>query len=295
MRGIAAGFLPAVLAVLFAVAAAPCLPGGPALAGETALAGERPLPFFDAHLHYSRPAWAVFSPEVVEAKLRAAGVARALLSSTPDEGALTLHRLDPRRFIPELRPYRGAVGTGNWSRDGATPAYLAERLKLGGHKGIGEFHLFTPAEAKTPVVREVVRMAVARNLVLHVHAGAAPVAELLWLEPRLRVLWAHTGLSTPPAEARRMLEAHPNLWAEVSLRAGEILPGEKLDPAWRALLLDYSRRFLVGTDTYVNFRWERYEEIVAAHRRWLALLPAEAAADIAHRNAARLYGLGIEK
>src|SRR6185503_14214771 len=44
------------------------------------------MPIFDAHLHYSREAWAAYPPARVAALLDAAGVRSALVSSAPDEG-----------------------------------------------------------------------------------------------------------------------------------------------------------------------------------------------------------------
>jgi hypothetical protein len=260
-------------------------------AGAPLAQGRAPLPIFDTHVHYSRAAWDPFPPDVVEQKLAAAGVPRALVSSSPDDGTLTLVGRDPARFVPELRPYRGEVGSGNWMHDAATPAYLAGRLERGGYKGIGEFHLHSAADARTPVLREVARLAVRHGILLHVHAGAAPVAVLFELEPKVRILWAHAGMSTPPGEVRRMMDAHRNLWAELSFREWEILPGGRLDPAWRALLLAHPDRFMIGTDTYANGRWEGYGELVAGHRRWLALMPPEVAEAIAWRNAARVLGV----
>jgi hypothetical protein len=254
-----------------------------------------PLPIFDTHLHYSREAWEAFPPAVVLRKLRAAGVPWALVSSTPDEGTLKLVSRNRKRFIPELRPYRGPVGAGNWADDGATPAYLAARLQTGIYKGIGEFHLLRIEDAGTPVLREVARMAVERKILLHVHARAEPVRKLFSLEPKLRILWAHAGMTTPPDEVRRMLEAHRNLWAEVSFRDGDILQGNALHPAWQSLLLAQTERFMIGSDTYTNSRWEAYEGLIARHRKWLALLPPAAAKAIAHGNALRVLGVKLER
>lgn len=264
--------------------------GGMAVAAE-AVAAE-PLPIFDTHAHYSQGAWADFSPRELERKLEDAGVAWALISSSPDEGTLTLVDYDAGRFIPELRPYRGQVGSGNWADDDATPGYLAERLKRGAgkhpYRGIGEFHLLRVEDARTPVLQAVARMAVARDILLHVHAGADPVQALFALEPKLRILWAHAGMSTPPEEIRRMMERHVNLWADVSFRAEDILAAKGLDPTWKSLLLAYPERFMIGTDTYTSSRWEDYGWLIASHRAWLGLLPPKVAKAIAHGNALRV-------
>jgi hypothetical protein len=268
---------------------------GAVVAGAGAVVAAERLPIFDAHVHYSQEAWEEYPPRVVSRKLKAAGVDWALVSSSPDEGTIMLVDHESRRFIPELRPYRGQVGSGNWADDAATPAYLAERLKRGvgkhPYRGIGEFHLLSVEDARTPVLQAVARMAVARELVLHVHAGAEPVQALFALEPRLRILWAHAGMSTPPEEIRRMMERHANLWAEVSFRAEDILAGSGLDPTWESLLLAHPERFMIGSDTYTNSRWDEYGALIASHRAWLELMPPKAARAIAHGNALRVLGV----
>ena len=112
------------------------------------------------------------------------------------------------------------------------------------------------------------------------------------LAPELKLLWAHAGLSEQPETIGAMLERHPTLWVELSLRAIDIAPAGTLDPAWRALFEQHPGRFIIGSDTFTPWRWQEYQEIIAAHRAWLAELPAETAAAIAHGNAARLFGDG---
>jgi len=254
--------------------------------------GQDRLPIFDTHVHYSRDAWREYPPRIVQQKLDAAHVVRALVSSSPDEGSLTLHGEDPDRFSPVLRPYRDGVNLSNWTQDAATPDYIAGRLKRGIYKGIGELHLQGSDEAAMPVMRKVARMAVEHGILLHVHSYAAPVAKLFELEPELTILWAHAGFEAPET-VRRMVEKHPRLFVEFSFRSGEILGGGGDIPEnWKRLLSDHTDRFMIGTDTYRSFRWEGYGELVEGHRRWLALLPPEKAKAIAFRNAARLFGAG---
>jgi len=276
------------------LAAALALLGAGALAGAGApgvRAAER-LPIFDVHVHYSAPDWDAYDPAAIAAKLAAAGVPRALVSSSPDEGTRRLVRHDPRRFLAELRPYRAGVGAANWTRDAATPDYLRQRLAASPSVGIGEFHLHSEAEARSAVVREVAALAARRKLWLHVHSGDAPLVALFAQQPGLRILWAHAGMTTPPSVVGPMLEQYPHLVAELSFRAGDILRDGRLDPAWQALLIGFSERILIGSDTYLSERWDAYGELIEAHRHWLALLPPAAARAIAYGNAVRLFGAG---
>src|SRR3989442_4046920 len=82
------------------------------------------LPIFDAHIHYSRPAWQVYTPERILTILDQAGVQRALVSSTPDDGTLQLYAAAPQRIVPFLRPYRTPADMGSWASDPAVPAHV---------------------------------------------------------------------------------------------------------------------------------------------------------------------------
>jgi len=250
------------------------------------------LPIFDTHVHYGQNDWAPYPTSKVLELFAAAGVARALASSTPDDGTLMLHKAAPGRVVPVLRPYRAGVGSSNWFNDPNLAEYLEGRLKAGVYKGIGEFHLFDAGNAGTPQVKRVIELAVERGIYLHVHSGAAPVAALFKIEPRLKILWAHAGMSEPPEVVGPMLDRYSNLWTELSFRAGDVAPGGRLDARWRALFEKHPDRFMIGTDTYVTPRWGDYVGLVEAHRQYLTQLPRDLAEKIAFRNAVRQFGAG---
>ena len=249
--------------------------------------GTAPRELFDGHIHYSSDAWDTYSPARAVEILRAAGITRALVSSTPDTGTQRLHALAPDLVVPMLRPYRTRDDMGGWTRDGTVLAYVQSTFRRGVHRGIGEFHI-VPGDAATPVLRALVALAVREDLVLHAHADERAIAELARSEPRARILWAHSGLGSSPAAIREVLAAHPNVTAELALR-GDVLSGDVIDPGWQALFLRYPDRFLVGTDTWVPSRWE---DVVSGHERtqtWLRQLPPEVASAIAYRNAERMF------
>lgn len=248
-----------------------------------------PLPLFDAHIHYSSDAWEALPVHEALAILDRAGVARALVSSTPDDGTLKLHQAAPARIVPELRPYRTSADMTLWHRDPSLVPYLEERLRGGNYRGIGEVHL-SPGQAASPVVRRVVELAVARDIPLHVHCNARALEELLALDTRLKILWAHAGMSEPPRTVAQMLELHSSLWVELSYRLDEVAPGGRLDAAWRELFLGHPDRFLYGSDTWTPSRWPEVPALARSARSWLGELPPEVAEDIAWRNAERLYG-----
>lgn len=274
------------LAAAFALAAGAALHGP--LAPPPARAVGLDMPLFDTHVHWSANAHDEIPLERALKILDQAGVRMALVSSTSDEATVALYRAAPQRVIPMLRPYRTRSDMGGWHNDPTVPAYLAERLKLGVHKGIGEFHL-SGADAGTAVIRDVVKLAVDRGLFMHAHSDAAAVEGLFKHDARVRVLWAHAGF-TDPASVSAMLARYPNLYVESAIR-GDVGPGGRLGEEWRKSFIAYQDRWMIGTDTYVTSRWHRMPEILDEVRAWLKALPPPVAEKLAWRNAARLFGV----
>jgi hypothetical protein len=52
---------------------------------------------------------------------------------------------------------------------------------------------------------------------------------------------------------------------------------------------------MVGSDTWVNHRWENYEALMDLNRRWLSQFPREVAEKIAYRNAETLFGRKVSR
>jgi hypothetical protein len=55
-------------------------------------------------------------------------------------------------------------------------------------------------------------------------------------------------------------------------------------PDWRPVFIEFSDRFMLGTDTFVPERWHFVPEQAAWSRAWLADLPADVAERIAWKN-----------
>lgn len=244
------------------------------------------LPIVDTHVHYSQNSWAQYSPQEVVAILERSGVARAFVSSTPDDGTLRLYRVAPDRVVPVLRPYRDAGELGSWHRDATVVPYLEARLARGIYRGIGEFHL-AGAEARSAVVHQVADLASRHGVFLHCHCDAEAVEILLGLRDDVRILWAHAGMSASPWTVGALLDRFPHLSVELALRS-DVAPGGVLDADWRAMFLGHPDRFMVGTDTWVPSRWGDLPGVQVFTRTWLRQLPADVAARIASGNAERL-------
>ncbi|WP_422375948.1 amidohydrolase family protein [Roseibium sp.] len=252
------------------------------------------LPLFDAHMHYKEPAWDRYPVKSVIELMDRNGVAMALVSSTPDEGTIRLWEHAPNRIVPELRPYHGGFGSGNWTKMDGMDAYLEGRLERYPHEGIGEFHIHRLDTSDEALFRKIIGMARDRDIYLHVHSGPEPVRWLYSLDPDVKIIWAHAGLSTPAPQVYELMSEFSDLLADTSLREWDIVgDGQSLDPAWAEIIFDFQDRLMIGSDTWVNAQWDRYDEIMASNRAWLALLPRSVAEKIAYKNAERAFGRSV--
>ncbi len=253
---------------------------------QTPAAAKPPLPIFDAHLHYSNDAWEPLPPAQAIALLRQAGLKRAMVSSSSDEGTQKLYAAAPDLVLPSLRPYRTRGEIGTWVRDESVIAHLESRLQRFRYVAIGEYHVFG-ADADLPVMRRVVQLAREHRLFLHSHSDAEAIDRQFAQDPQARILWAHAGFDAPEKVAE-MLRKHKNLWCDLAFRSDHA-SGGKVDPGWRAVFLAFPDRFLVGTDTFTPERWHYVGEHARWTREWLADLPADVAERIAWRNGEALF------
>ena len=244
------------------------------------------LPIFDGHIHYSRPDWDVYTPERALSILPSAGVRRAIVSSTPDDGTMKLYDKAPKVVIPFLRPYRTRDDMGSWHSDPAVQAYVEERLMRGIYRGIGEFHLgaanvggqpSSASPSSQPSATSSSRRTWTRS---HREAADALPEGALPLGPRRHVV--------PGVHSRTARRAIPEALGRARPAHGRRVGG-KLDPEWRAVFVKYPDRFVVGTDTWVTSRWEVVRDYHRAVQVWLAQLPRDVAEAIAWKNGERLF------
>jgi len=267
------------MAALLAVLAAPVV-------------AQTQLPIFDAHLHYSHDAWERLPPKEAVALMRQAGLKRAMVSSSSDEGTQKLYAEAPDLVLPSLRPYRSRGEIGSWMHDPGIANHLESRLKQYRYVAIGEYHVYG-ADADLPVVRRVVQLAREHKLFLHSHSDADAIERQFKQDPDARILWAHAGFDSPE-KVREMLRKHKNLWCDLAFRSDHATMG-RVDDGWRAAFLEFPDRFLVGTDTFTPERWHYVVEHARWSRQWLADLPRDVAERIAWKNGEDLFGTLLER
>lgn len=244
-------------------------------------------PIFDVQMHYNHDAWHVFSVKAVIGTMRELDISYAAVSSAPNEGTFRLFRENILTVLPLLTPYRTIEDRHTWFDDKAIVEYLRTELDSGRYRGIGEIHLLD-GQVAGPVVQFVVQQAVERRMVLLAHSDITAIRQLFRLDNRLRIIWAHAGMTTQPLQIDGMLYQYPGLFVELSHRTDLFRDG-RLKPEWQELFLRYPDRFMVGTGTYNNSYWYEYRYTIRRIRKWLQELPADVAAKIGHKNALRLF------
>ncbi len=271
-------------------------------------------PLFDAHLHYNDEACVHDAPapgcphplsDVLD-RMQRNGVRAIIANSRPNDGtkALAQAREQTRAagvtVVPFIRLYRDRADYNNWFRDPSIAEMVRTELSQGTpsgpYRGLGEFHLYDSANAQGAIARELMVLADQQDLAVLAHVDDVAVEQLLRHTPsqgrNTRLIWAHTGIGgTPVARVDELMARFPRLMGELSYRPGLTCDDGQLCPEWRALILKYPDRFMIGSDTWINQRWLYYDDLMKAYRLWLGGLPPEVARQVAWNNGARLFGL----
>jgi hypothetical protein len=262
-------------------------------------------PLFDAHLHYNVEAQEPHPIADVLARMQRSGVKAIVSNSRPNDGTKALASSPLTReagviVVPFVRLYRHRADYDNWFRDESIHemvfAELGRGTAAGPFRGIGEFHLYDSRNADGPVARKLMALAEQKELAVLAHVDDAAIDLLMANTPskgeRTRLVWAHTGIGGASVQrVDELLSRYPLLMGELSYRPGLTCEGGKLCPEWRALIMKYPGRFMIGSDTWVNQRWQYYEDLMKGYRVWLGDLPADVASRVAWGNAASVFGL----
>ncbi|MBI5268104.1 MAG: amidohydrolase family protein [Burkholderiales bacterium] len=259
-------------------------------------------PLFDAHLHYNVEAAAGPRPVAdVVRRMQAAGVRAIVANSRPNDGTRVLAASPAVRaagitVVPFVRLYRDRADYTGWFQDASIERMVEAELRAGTaagpYRGLGEFHLYDSTNADGPVARRLMQLAQARRLAVLAHVDDVAIEKLFAHAPGARLIWAHSGIGGVPVDrVRALLAAHPTLMGELSYRPGLTQADGQLSPDWRALIEAFPDRFVIGSDTWVNARWESYEALMTDARRWLGGLEPALASRVAWANGAALFGV----
>jgi hypothetical protein len=205
------------------------------------------------------------------------GVRAIIANSRPNDGtkALAQAREQTRAagvtVVPFIRLYRDRADYNNWFRDPSIAELVRSELTQGTpsgpYRGLGEFHLYDSANAQGAIARELMVLADRQGLAVLAHVDDVAIEQLMQHTPSkgqtTRLIWAHTGIGgTPVARVDELMARFPRLMGELSYRPGLTCDDGQLCPDWRALILKYPDRFLIGSDTWINQRWLYYDGLM---------------------------------
>lgn len=266
-------------------------------------------PFFDVHVHYKWDQAEITSPKKALALLDKAGVQKAVVIGRPADMALQLYQLAPERIIPFYGPYRVGDEKLTWQFRTALIEEVREGLSSGLYRGIGELHLIGGMAVpwrQSQVFVEILSLAREYNVPLMVHSeysSIKPTLSICQENPNNRFLLAHAGAVINPTQIEQILQACPNVVMDLAARdpwryvnnpitdqTGRLLPD------WKALILRYTDRFMVGSDPVwpvdkgaswdePDSGWMQLQSYINFHRQWLSYLPPDVAKKILWSNA----------
>lgn len=267
------------------------------------------VPYIDAHSHLLT----VISPDEEIALFRKAGLAGVVIMY-PDiealEGVATRNR---GYVIPSASVARTAQAAG--LRLGPDTATVLGRLQgQGAICGFGELPTrFAPnpypsdaASITAPERRAIYALAAARGVPVSAHVSLetpetiAAVEAMAAAYPAMPLILAHAGWGADADLIGRLMAAHPNLYADLSIRLDPtradnpnlalsiLTPDGALEPEWRAVIERFPGRFLFAMDITESQRHGRMSELLAAARTAFAPLAPEVEAAVAHGNIQRL-------
>jgi predicted TIM-barrel fold metal-dependent hydrolase len=209
--------------------------------------------------------------------------------------------------IPSLGIARATVN--GLHLDKATAAKMAS-LRAGRKLcGFGEIPGFVFSDS--PDLDAIYKVAEANEAPINLHIDLAKPGNTETLEaamtahPKARFVLAHLGWTAGSAEIGRLLDAHPNMYTDLSIRFDpvgslpwrnngldlSILTKEGAIPSdWRAVIARHPDRFLFAMDiNSFGPRFSIMEDLIVTGRNALAPLPEAVRNAIAHGNTERLY------
>jgi predicted TIM-barrel fold metal-dependent hydrolase len=272
-------------------------------------------PLIDAHVHLK--IWGFTYPiESLISAMDEAGIVKAIVHDD-FEIAMSAYNRYPERIIPFIRPKSpqknesltklekelntgefygiGEVSLRHWSRrmgknEGGSTSIEGQKREAGGGKGVE-----TPGNS--PNMKKILDLAAQYDVPVAVHLDNIFSDELKSLLGHNRkgiVIWSHVGTTplqmTDPRLVSRMMDKHPNLYADLSavspyMKRSSLLDLEgNLDQDWMELLERHSDRFLFGIDVFLEEHLVFVTSETSYWRKVLGKLPPETAIRIGCSN-----------
>ena len=276
----------------------------------------------DAHSHITGPNIDVdIDMDYVFSFLDQANISKVLLFGPPAP-LQNVYRKYPDRVIPFLSFLILDPSTGKLIISDERLEQLERLLKSGVFQGIGEITLRHKGHgihhpADDPLMLKLYDLAAQYSVPVNVHVDFEYSDELeraLEHNRKATIIWAHWGATGTPAGVvqadppliRRMMDKHPNLFADLSISNPYTLgasaptqeelftnPDSSIKQEWKQLFEDYSDRLMWGLDMVISSEggYERVEltvKVTDYYRSLLYQLSPEAAENIAYKTIERI-------
>ncbi|GAA0401929.1 hypothetical protein GCM10009133_08390 [Cocleimonas flava] len=269
---------------------------------------------FDMHMHYKWSQKEVTSPEQAVQSLNQHNISHAVVIGKPAKNALLLQKLAPEKVIAIYSPYRDSQDWYRWQRNEKVLVEARKALASGDYHGIGELHILGGGFARkldsSNVLSGLLKLVVEYDVPIMIHTEFSKPNYMLAIcekHPKSKIIWAHAGAVLTPEHVDQVMNKCPNVWSGMGARdPWRYVSNQhtdetgKLLPAWKALMIKYADRFLVGSDTVwpvdqldgwsePDTGWEQLGRFWGFHRSWLAQLPDDVAIKIKRENALKLF------
>jgi predicted TIM-barrel fold metal-dependent hydrolase len=267
-------------------------------------AAAAPLALVDSHTHLMVEN---LTPDEEIALLKKAGIARVVLMHNEPEAIAALAKKYPGFVIPSLSFTRPTARSPRL--DDTTGPLIAALHADRRICSVGEMN-GASLDADTGPLHGLYAAAASSGAPVIVHTDLARPENIAAVEaavtayPKLQFVLAHLGWTAGPELIGRLLDAHRNLYTDLSIRLDP--PGsvawrnngldlsvlqadDTFQPEWRTLILRHPDRFLFAMD--INSFGQRYtmtEVLVSTARKAFAPLPRRVQEAVAHGNIERL-------
>jgi predicted TIM-barrel fold metal-dependent hydrolase len=287
-----------------------------ALASAFALGGANatppPVRYIDAHSHFNSSV----APAEIVARMRAAGLAGVVIMHPETTELAAAADSNPGFVVPFVSVARIPSMRG-LRLSAATATTMAALQAQGAVCGLGEIPTrieprSEPDDATAlfaPDRQAIYALAAARRVPVNLHislSSPATIAAVETLAARYRrapIILAHAGWEADAALVGRLMAAHPNLYADLSMRLEHparavaeltrisiVGADGRLKPDWAKLIVRRKDRFMFGLDISGEQRTGMITSLVADGRAVLGHLPRLVEEAVAHGTIERLTG-----